>query len=89
MQTDFPHVCEAITGKFFRHGYVINCPSTYCVGVGIESLWWRDFPYPSTPALGSTQPPVVWVEGLFRRAVERPGRDFDHPSHLAPKLEKE
>ena len=45
-------------------------------GPGIESRWGRDFPYLFRPALGPTQPPVQWIQGLSR-CKERPGRDAD------------
>jgi len=47
-------------------------------GPGIESRWGRNFPHPSSPALGPTQPPMEWVPGVSRK-VKRPGRGVDHP----------
>ena len=47
-------------------------------GPGIESRLGRDFPHPSRPTLGPTQPPVQWVPGSFP-GVKRPGRGADHP----------
>jgi len=34
-------------------------------GSGIESRLGRDFPHPSKPTSGPTQPPVQWVTCLF------------------------
>jgi hypothetical protein len=31
----------------------------------IESLWGRDFPHPSRPALGPKHPPIQWVQRLY------------------------
>ena len=43
-------------------------------GPEIESRLGRDFPHPSNPTLGPTQPPVQWVLGVIR-----PGRGTDYP----------
>ena len=35
-------------------------------GSGIESRWGGDFPHPSGPARGPSQPAIQWVLGLSR-----------------------
>ena len=45
---------------------------------GIESRWRRGFPHPSIPALGPTQPPIIWVPALSRWA-KRSRHGVDNP----------
>ena len=67
-------------------GFRLSTATRYGLdGPGIESRWGRDFPHPSTPALGSTRPPIQWVPCLLKR----PGRGVDHLLHLSPRLKKE
>jgi hypothetical protein len=51
--------------------------------LGIESRWGRNFPHPSSPSLGLTQPPIQWVSGLSR------GMALTSHSHLVLKLKEE
>jgi hypothetical protein len=44
---------------------------------GIKSQFGRDFPNPSKPFLGPTQPPIKWETDLFQ-GVTWPGREVDH-----------
>jgi hypothetical protein len=45
----------------------------------MESRWWRDFPYPSRPALVPNQPPIQWVNLVSSLGVKRPVRGANHP----------
>jgi len=45
--------------------------------LGIEFLWWRDFPHLSRSALGPT---LCNRHRVFILEVKRPGRGVDHPT---------
>jgi hypothetical protein len=51
-----------MAGRDSSVGKAIHCGLD---GPGIESRCGRDFPHPSRPTLGPTQPPTQWVAGLF------------------------
>jgi len=53
-------------------------------GPGIESRWGAIFSAPVQAHPAS----YTMGTGSFP-GVERPGRDFDHPHHLTPRLKKE
>jgi hypothetical protein len=48
-----------------RHSSVSIATRYGLEGPGIQYRWERDFPHPSRPALGPSQPPVQWVPGLL------------------------
>jgi len=89
MPMEFLHICETIAGIFLRHGYMINSPSTYYVGLGIESRRGVRFSVPVYTGPGVKPAPCTTGTWSISRRVKRPGSDFDHSPHLAPKLKKE
>ena len=54
---------------------------------GIKSRWGRDFPQPSRPALGPTNPPIHMAPGHSRGLSGRGVALTTHPQ-LAPRLKK-
>ena len=60
-------------------GYEPDCP-------GMESLWRRDFPHMSRPALGPAQPPIEYQ--IYFSGVKRPGRGVNHPPPSSAEVEE-
>jgi len=72
-----------MVGRDSSVGVAIHCGLD---GPGIKSRCGRDFPHPSKPALGPTQPPTQWVEGLFPGGQ---GLALITHSHPVPRVKKE
>jgi hypothetical protein len=65
--------------EIVRHDSSVGIATRYGLdGPGIECRRGLDFPHPSRPVLGPTQPPIQWVPGLYRE-VQRTVRCVDHP----------
>ena len=56
-------------------------------GAGIEYRWRRNFPHPSRPVLGLTQPPIEWAQG-HSRGEKRQGCGADRPSLSSPEVKE-
>jgi hypothetical protein len=63
-----------ISGGIVTHNRLDN------LGIKCWCAW--DFPHPSKPTLGHTQPPVQWAPGLFRRSTAALTTD----PHVVPTL---
>jgi len=66
----YAHTCQNTLGnvRTFQRGVlvsVVGVATHGLEGLGIESLWGREIPLSSRPALGPTQLPVQWVPCLF------------------------
>ena len=70
--------------------HVVDIATRYGLdGPGIELWLGRDFPHPSSPAVGPTQPPIKWVTGLFPRRNAVGAWRWSATPNLAPRLKKE
>jgi len=70
-----------------QHSIVCIATSYRLDGLRIESRRRRDFPHPSRPDLGLTQPLLQWVLGLSW-GVKRPGHGVDHPTPTNAKIQE-
>jgi hypothetical protein len=82
-----PKVGVTISGP----GSSVGIATGYSLGgPGIESRWGRDFPHLSRPALGPTQPHVLYNGyRVFPGGRKRPGRDAEPSPLLVPRSKTE
>ena len=64
--SDYSGLYNLVTGVKYIKRYHMFLSRYGLDGPEIEYRWGRDFPHPSRPALGPTQPPIQWVPGLSR-----------------------
>ena len=63
--TDQNYICGEFQEETMGRDSSVGIATRYGLdGPGIESRLGRDFPHPSRPAPGPTQPPIRWVPGL-------------------------
>ena len=66
---------RTLVGRHSSLGIATRCGLS---GPGIESRWVRDFPKPSRPTPGPTQPPIRIMDNGSFPGVKQPRRGVDH-----------
>jgi hypothetical protein len=83
------HLLEYFNGNCLARDSSVGIATCYGLdGSGIESQWVERFPPPVQTGPGTHQAYYTMGSSMSFPGVKRPGRGFDHPPHLAPKLKE-